>query len=477
MWWIIIEDRPVLSVILLAVLGIAVLYFARLPMHRLLRKVSRLLVHLLRLQAKAITRTIDHLRERNRDVLLEMGKRRYERLLNRDFHRINQMVASDFSNYPELQKHISMLVARLEEDYHRSAEIAPPSPDWVEAIEAIVNLKEAQKANPVIVKVLEDLHTSLNSHQKKILTAYRDGVSERHKLLHAMMPSWRRLNNSVERVGGTMRSLIVQAEEIDKNMDQYRAMTAGTEKAERMLQVSALREWLVSGFWLVLFLGGAYFNFNLMVLPMSEMVGSSSPVMGFSMAEISALMIVLIEVSIGLLLMEVLHITRMFPAVGALEDNKRKVLFWVLLGLIILFAVTSAGLAFLRDQIATDAAALQTLLIGGERVAVETGSAISLFVPQAAHMFLGFFLPFVLVFLAVPFESFLDSSRMVAARLLLLFLHVVVLTLKLLSATVGYMVEILLAIYDVVIALPLWIEHQLSQHTRKASADAALVEE
>lgn len=477
MWWIIIEGKPVVSVIVLALAAIAVMYFARLPVHRLLKKLARLITHLLRMQAKAVARVVESLRLRNREVLLEMGKNRYERLLNRDFHRVNEIIANDLSNYPELQKHISMLVTRLEEDYHRSAETSPPFPDWIEAIEAIVNLKEAQKGNPVIVKVLEDLYSSLEYQQKKTLLAYRNSVSERHKMLHAMMPSWRRLNNAVERVGASMRNMIVQAEEIDKNMDQYREINAGTEKAERMLQVSALRELAVSLFWMTVFIGGAYFNFNLIALPMSEMVGVSTMIAGFTVAEVSALMIILIEIAIGLLLMEVLQITRMFPALGALDERKRRVLFWLLLGLVTVFASIEAGLAFMRDQIAADNAALNAMFIGGEMVALEVGTTISQIIPQAAQMLLGFFLPFALIFIAVPFESLLESSRIVLARLVLLVLQLLHILIKTLAVIVGYAADIILALYDIVIALPLWVEHQIKQHPSKSVTNARFVKD
>lgn len=466
-WWVFIEDQPVLSGFIWLLAMITVLYFARNAVHQALYRISRLISSILRLQAKALQRVISNLKERNREVLLEMGKGQMERRLNRDFHRVNEIVANDLGNYPELQKTISLLVTKLEEDYHNSAETPPPSPDWIEAIEAIVNLKEAQKGNPVIVKVLEDLYTSLQSQQKKTLDNYRDGVSTRHKLLHGMMPHWRKLNNAVERVGGSMKNLVLQAEEIDKNMDQYREINAGSDKAERMLRVSSLREFSVALFWMAVFAGGAFFNFHLIALPMSEMVGAGTRIGAFTVAEVSALMIVLIEIAIGMLLMEVLHITRMFPAFGTLDERKRRILFWTLLGFVFLFASIESGLAFMRDQIAADNAALRSLLVGGEAVALEGSSAISQFIPQVAQMLLGFLLPFVLIFVAIPFESFVESGRVLLAALVIQFLHVVILLLRLVASSVRYLTDILLAVYDIVVSIPLWIEHRLSHPVPK----------
>ncbi|WP_320825698.1 hypothetical protein [Reinekea sp.] len=475
-WMIIFPDQPVLSGFALLVLGISLLYFARATVHRALTRISRLVSGLLRLQAKALERLIRVLKERNREVLLEMGKGQLERKLNRDFHRVNEIVSNDLGNYPELQKIMSGLVTRLEEDYHQSAETAPPSPDWVDAITAIVNLKEAQKGNPVIVKVLEDLYTSLAAQQKKTLDTYRNGVSTRHKLLHAMMPQWRKLNNTVERVGGSMKNLIIQAEQIDKNMNQYREFYAGSDKAERMLRLSSLREFSVALFWLAIFVGGAFLNFHLISLPMSEMVGAGARIGSFTVAEVSALMIVLIEVAVGMLLMEVLHITHMFPAFGTLDDRKRRILLWTFLGFILVFASIESGLAFMRDQIANDTAALRSLLVGGEPVDLVVSGTISTVIPQAAQMLLGFLLPWVLIFAAIPFESFVESGRILLANLLIQLLHLVIMLMRLAATLIRYLSDIVLALYDIVVSIPLWLEGRIRQ--RNSALDkVALVEE
>lgn len=461
--WTFIQELGPLYIVLLIILVIAFLYFARKPVHTALYRVSRLASAMLRLQAKALSRVIENLRSRNREVLLEMGKGQMERKLNRDFHRVNEIVRNDLGNYPELQKSISQLVTKLEEDYHQSAETSPPSPDWIEAIEAIVNLKEAQKGNPVIVKVLEDLYTSLEAQQKKTLDTYREGVSTRHKLLHAMMPNWRKLNNAVERVGSSMKNLIVQAEEIDKNMDQYREINAGTEKALRMLKASSLRSFLASSFFLALFALVIFVNFHLISLPMSEMVGSGSRIGVFTVAEVAALMLVLVEVAIGMLLMEVLHITKMFPAFGTLDERKRKTLFWVFLTLIFTFASIEAGLAFMREQIAADNAALLGLLVGGEAVVAE--STLPTNIPAAAQILVGFVLPFVLIFVAIPFEYFLESSRVLLGSLLVQALHIAILLMRLVATTINYLTDIALAVYDIIVSIPLWIEQKLSANT------------
>jgi hypothetical protein len=230
-----------------------------------------------------------------------------------------------------------------------------------------------------------------------------------------------------------------------------------------MLRVSSLREFAVAVFWMAIFVGGAFLNFHLISLPMSEMVGASARIGTFTVAEVSALMIVLIEVAIGMLLMEVLHITRMFPAFGTLDERKRRILLWTFLGFILVFASIESGLAFMRDQIANDTAALRGLLVGGEAVDLVGTGTISTIIPQAAQMLLGFLLPWVLIFVAIPFESFVESGRILLANLVIQVLHLVIILMRLTATVIRYLCDILLALYDVVVSIPLWLEHQINR--------------
>ena len=58
-------------------------------------------------------------------------------------------------------------------------------------------------------------------------------------------------------------------------------------------------------------------------LPMAEMVGGTSLIGGYRTADIAALVIITVEISMGLFLMESLRITRLFPVIGALPDKVR----------------------------------------------------------------------------------------------------------------------------------------------------------
>ena len=70
-----------------------------------------------------------------------------------------------------------------------------------------------------------------------------------------------------------------------------------------------------SGLDVVIAAGGAVINFNLIALPMSEMVGGGSYIGDWKTSDVAALVIILVEVAMGLYLMESLRITRLFPVI------------------------------------------------------------------------------------------------------------------------------------------------------------------
>ena len=74
---------------------------------------------------------------------------------------------------------------------------------------------------------------------------------------------------------------------------------------------------------LLVAIGGATINFSLIARPMAEMVGGTSLIGGFRTAHIAALVIIMVEISMGLFLMESLRITRLFLVIGALPDKMR----------------------------------------------------------------------------------------------------------------------------------------------------------
>ncbi len=300
----------------------ALLYLARQPAHRMILSLAQALHNGFRLAAKAVTMAHDRLAARNREVLLAAGREEAERTIEREFERIDATVKRDLVHYPALHRGLSDCVAEIEEDYAKSSETPPPPPGWSEAVNAVANIPN--RDNPAIGKILGLIHGSMVEAEEEAIAAYREASTERHKHLNKMMPKWRQVADGLTKVDRNVKSLLKRSESIDRHMDDYQNIIQDTERAERTLAASSLVHFIIAAAVLSVAVGGAMINFSLIARPMSEMVGGTNMVGGFRTADIAALVIIFVEMSMGLFLMESLRITRLFPIIGALPDKTRR---------------------------------------------------------------------------------------------------------------------------------------------------------
>src|SRR5205814_6241332 len=130
----------------------------------------------------------------------------------------------------------------------------------------------------------------------------------------------------------------------------------------------------------------------------------------FRTADVAALVIIMVEISMGLFLMESLRITRLFPVIGALPDKMRVRMVWITIAILLLLASVEAGLAYMREVLLQDELATNALLRSDS-----TGALVNahLWITTMAQMGMGFILPFALVFAAIPLETFVHSLRTV----------------------------------------------------------------
>lgn len=462
MSWMIFPDQPWLSITLISLFLMVILYFSRFSARKLIVAVTRFIHSQLRSLAKVLTSVIRDVKRRNRDVLLEMSKTKLERKLNRDFYLLSKLVSTELAYFPELQQSISALIIRLEEDYHQTADtpLEEFEAEWVETIEVAI---ETHHDSPELVNVLEKLLAASSANHKKRQSTLQNSIAKRHKLLHSMMPSWRKLNHSIERVSGVIQSLNSKVVDIDNNMDRFREIDAGSEKIERQLNESALKDWFVSVFWMSIFVTISYFNFKILAASFSEVVGTRLMILSLSTSEVSALIMVLANVVIGLLIMEVLYVTHMFSVFNTFDDNKRRLWLWVLSGGLIVFSMMVSVMTLGSSSISSEQAILEQLVFTRElSVEGEIGS-VGGWYSLVTGLLLGFLLPFVVIFVAIPMEVFFDNSRILLGRLLSTALNLVVLTLRLLAHSTRYLGLILMALYDILICIPLWLERQWSK--------------
>ena len=141
-------------------------------------------------------------------------------------------------------------------------------------------------------------------------------------------------------------------------------------------------------------LGGAFVNFQLIALPMSELVPAGARVGGIPVSTVSALVIVLMETALGLFLMEMLGFTDLFPKLQGIPASRRKLVLGLAFFGLLFLACVESSLAVLREQIVEADAALKLSLASGEGNVVAAASTSK--IPVIGQATLGFVLPWVL---------------------------------------------------------------------------------
>ena len=94
-------DSPAAWVLWFVVLAVA-MYFARTPAHRALLSLTRAFHHSMRLAAHSLRLAEQKLAARNREGLLAAGREAKERIIEREFERIDASVRRDLSECPAL---------------------------------------------------------------------------------------------------------------------------------------------------------------------------------------------------------------------------------------------------------------------------------------------------------------------------------------------------------------------------------------
>jgi hypothetical protein len=269
-----------------------------------------------------------------------------------------------------------------------------------------------------------------------------------------MLPVWRKVQKGLDTVDKSIGNLKQRAQRIDRSMDKYEQIRLQTDQAARMLSASSLAQFFISGVFLIIAFGAALINFNLIALPMSSIIGVASHIGPYKTSDVAALFIILIQLTIGLFLMESLRITRLFPVIGSMDDKMRRMMSWITFALLATLAGGESALAFMSDQIAQNMEALRLTLSPGFG---QNGITTSM-IPTVGQMIIGFILPFTLAFAPIPLESFISASRTVLGIVAAGVLRILVFVLRLIGNTGYYIGRLTVNLYDLIIFPSIWLE-------------------
>ena len=165
-----------------------------------------------------------------------------------------------------------------------------------------------------------------------------------------------------------------------------------------------------------------------------------------------------------------MRITRLFPVIGALSDKMRVRMIFITFAILLMMASIEAGLAYMREVLLQDELATNSLLRG------DTTSALvnqHLWITTAAQMGMGFILPFALVFVAIPLETFVHSLRTVMGLCAIGVLRLFALLLRILGNGARHLGTLMQQVYDLLLFVPLWIETRMAMAAAEEAAEDA----
>ena len=209
--------NPAASLFTLWVLSQVFLYAARVPVHRALREVGRLLGGVFRIGARWCRGLAGVAARRDHEMIVEMGKGDTEAKIGREFHRIEGAFAKELARYPDLHRKLDDVVTKVDADFQECATAAPAAPGWSDAVAAVA--KMPPNGDPVVRKVLEEIQKSAVAGEKKALQEFREATSKKHKILSSMAPAWKELQKLATDVARAVTGALEATKRIDGFLD------------------------------------------------------------------------------------------------------------------------------------------------------------------------------------------------------------------------------------------------------------------
>jgi hypothetical protein len=454
------SETGALSLTVWAALLVLVFYLARKPAHRALRALGRLLARQGRLLARRARHGAAESRRRARLALLQLARENLGRAMNRQLERLGTTVRQDLASFPHLHRQVHEQLTRIDEDYRNTIEAPPRPPEWLDAIEAVARLPG--RDDPAVGRMLEDLHGTLDRACHESLVAYRTASRRRHRVLRRMQPLWRRMDNSLEHLQRAMNRLHARADRLDDQLHRYSEVLAARPSVVRRLAASLTIRTLLSLLVLTGIGAAAIVDFHLIQRPLATIGAGAGSIAGLPFsAAVSGVVLILLVLG-GALFLETTRVTHLFPEMAWTEDRLRRGL-GVGAGLMVAaLLITTAGLAWSRDYlIALDRATEMVLLEG---VAPLPPMAFH-WIPAVVQSLLALALGLTISAAALPLENLFRQLRVLGITLLAGLLALVAVLSQWFAVTAAGLIRLLIAVYDVIIFLPLAAERGIQQAT------------
>lgn len=445
-------SQPLMSGLIWILLTLSIMYLARWPAQTAIITIFRSMSRILRQLLKHLVAVNVSLRQRNRDILLTNGRELFEYKLEKNFVRIAEQVARDLSVWPTLHRDMREQITRMDRNFSEAGEVPPHPPEWLQVVDSVAQI--SAHGSDVIARILADIHNTLKQAMEKAVIEYRHANRNRYALLNRMLPQWRGMGENLDKLDKKIERLIERTQVIDIQMHHYQQILQGTEQAVHTLSKSAASNLLLSTLLLMVAIAGGVINFQLLALPLSEVVGVHGLVMGMRSSDIATMVIVFLQIILGLFLLEAAGVTRLLPDIGLLDRRKRRGVMYLMIFLLLMMASMESLLVYTRDALVEDNVALNKLLMMSD----EQQQVSMSWIPVLGQVVIGFSLPLLLIFSVIALENFINALRTVLSMFLSWLLDVVAMLLRLMVTLTQTIARLLIVIYDLIIFLPIYIE-------------------
>ena len=444
---------------------IVIMYFARQPAHRFIATIFGSTARLLRQLIKFMRDVNIRLRQRNRDIMLASGRELFEYKLEKKLVRIADQVARDLSVWPSLHRDMREQISRMEQDFANAVEVPPQPPQWIQVINSVAQI--SAQGSDVIAKILADIHSTLKQAMDKSMIEYRFANRNRYALLNRMIPQWRGMYDNLDGLDKKIHSFNDRAITIDHHIELYQQILQGTEQAMHTLNKSAASNLILSSLLLMVAAAGGVINFQLLALPLSEVVGVHGYTMGMHSSDVATMVIVCLQIILGLFLLEAAGVTRLLPDIALLDRRKRRSVMYLMVVLLLIMAGMEALLVYTRDALVTDNESLNKLLAMSD---YQPEVSLS-WIPALGQVVIGFALPLLLIFSIIALENFINAFRTASSMFISWLIDVQCMLLRLLATLILAAGRLLIAVYDLIIFFPVYLER--IRETKKHRLDTA----
>ncbi len=380
----------------------------------------------------------------------------------------------------KLPKETGPIIARLDKSTHALAGTASELAD--------INVEDAaERAFRAAMPSIEG-GRNLSKLERTIAQQTAKAMSERltpvRPALTTLKTEAPRLRDIAEKLTKTQQEFDKHAEDVNRAFLEFEQIVRSEDRVAVAAKASIIIPWLIAVLITAIALAGVFLNFFLIERPMSEIVGEGARIGGVGLPAVAAIVVIFLEFVAGVILMDAAGFTKLIPAFHAMTQSSRRIMFFVAFGFLSAFSVLEITLSIVREQIieqqqetrdmANRALMAPVALVPAPDAATPDPAPTEPAAPENhrpnvfglqlstfAQVILAAIIPWLLAAAALPLEAIVRNSvfmASIATSYLMLLMAFVFKTLSVLFKNVGLFV---LAVYDLIIFAPLWVERRV----------------